>query len=282
MSSDAAPGPQLLDLGWARVRVDVRDGATDRRPLVLLNGIGAALEVLGPLVEALGDEVTTVRLDIPGTGESPPLPLPWTMAQMAWLVDTALRRLSPGPVDLLGYSWGGALALQLAVQFPHRYRRLALISTSPGVVSVPGSPTGFATMLTPRRFDDPAEVAALSALLGGSRHPGTVQWSGPAQPWATDGPARMAGAGLGYLHQLSALAAWSALPFLPLLDQPTLLISGDDDPIVPATNSEIISRMMPRATVRLIPGGHTEIITAAAEIAALVGGFLDRTLDATS
>lgn len=273
MSPDAPPGPRKIDIGWARVRVDVRTGPSDQPPLVLLNGIGAALEVLQPLVDALGRDVTTIRLDVPGTGQSPPLLLPYGMAQMAWLVDTVVRRVQTGPFDLLGYSWGGALAQQMAVQFPHRYRRLMLISTSPGVLSVPGSPDGFATMLTPRRYDDPAEVAALSALLNRGRAaegPGTV----PAG-WDPTGAAQMAGAGVGYLHQLAALATWSSLPFLPLLRQPTLVISGDDDPIVPAANSQLIGRLIPGATTRLIPGGHTEIITAAGEIAALVDDFRD-------
>lgn len=267
------PGVRMLDLGWTRLRVDVRDGTSERRPLVLLNGIGAALQVLQPLVDALGPQVTTIRIDVPGTGESPPLALPYSMVQMSWLVDTALQRLHRGPVDLLGYSWGGALAQQLAVQFPHHYRRLVLVSTSPGVLSVPGTPLGFATMLTPRRYDDPGEVAALSALMGGSGSRGRSRaW--PVPGWDPAEPARMAGAGLGYLHQLGAVGTWSSLPFLPLLPQPTLVISGDDDPIVPAANAELIGRLIPRATVQLIPGGHTEIITAARTIGAAVTEFL--------
>lgn len=267
------PGPRMLDLGWTRVRVDVRVGTSDRRPLVMLNGIGAALEVLQPLVDALGPQVTTIRIDVPGTGESPPLALPYSMVQMSWLVDSALQRLHAGPVDLLGYSWGGALAQQLAVQFPHHYRRLVLISTSPGVLSVPGSPLGFATMLTPRRYDDPGEVAALAGLLGGRRGTGKSR-AHPVPGWDPAEPARIAGAGLGYVHQLGAVATWSSLPFLPLLPQPTLVMSGDDDPIVPAANAELIGRLIPRATVQIIPGGHTEIITAARLVGAAVTDFL--------
>lgn len=282
MSPDA-PTARMLDIGWARIRVDVRTGTSDQHPLVLLNGIGAALEVLQPLVDALGREVTTIRLDVPGTGESPPLPLPYGMVQMSWLVDAVVRRLHPGPVDLLGYSWGGALAQQMAVQFPRRYRRLILISASPGALSVPGSPTGFATMLTPRRFEDPEEVAALSALLGSGR--GSADSAAHAQQaggWGAAEPARMAGAGIGYGHQLAALATWTSLPFLPLLRQPTLLISGDDDPIVPAANSRLIAGLIPGSVVHLIPGDHTEIITAAPEIAALITAFRDDSLDAAS
>lgn len=276
MSPVTPPGPRMLDLGWTRLRVNVRPGSSDRRPLVLLNGIGAALEVLQPLVDALGPELTTIRIDVPGTGESPPLALPYSMVQMSWLVDTALQQLHRGPVDLLGYSWGGALAQQLAIGFPQHYRRLVLVSTSPGVLSVPGTPLGFATMMTPRRYDDPAEVAALSALLGGrgARQPGSAGPDRTAAGFDLGEPARWAGAGLGYLHQLGAVATWSSLPFLPLLPQPALVISGDDDPIVPAANAELIGRLIPRATVQLIPGGHTEIITAARAIGAAVTDFL--------
>jgi pimeloyl-ACP methyl ester carboxylesterase len=41
----------------------------------------------------------------------------------------------------------------------------------------------------------------------------------------------------GYLHQLAAGAGWTSLPFLPWLRQPTLILAGDDDPIIPLVNA---------------------------------------------
>jgi hypothetical protein len=55
-------------------------------------------------------------------------------------------------VDVLGFSWGGALAQQFAVQYRGRCRRLVLISTSPGLPSIPGRPQVVGKMLTPKRF----------------------------------------------------------------------------------------------------------------------------------
>src|ERR1700719_3767496 len=95
--------------GGQRIRVNVRWGTGV--PLVLCNGIGASLEVLDPLVEQLNPDSTVVRFDVPGTGGSPDSPLPYGFPYLA----AALRRLLDklglqGRVDVLGLSWGGALA----------------------------------------------------------------------------------------------------------------------------------------------------------------------------
>ena len=83
----------------------------------------------------------------------------------------------------------------------------------------------------------------------------------------------MAGSSVGYAHQLLAASAWSSLFALPLIRQPTLIVAGTDDPIIPVVNARIMGRLLPHATMHLHTGGHVDLITNAAEFAPLIESF---------
>ena len=158
----------LIPVLGQQIRVNVREGTGV--PLVLCNGIGASLEVLDPLVAHLDPDTTVVRFDVPGTGGSPNSPLPYGFPYLAAVLGRLLKKLGlNGEVDVLGVSWGGALAQQFAFQNPRRCRRLILVSTGTGAVMVPGSPLVLAKMLTPRRFLDHDYAASIAGdLYGGT------------------------------------------------------------------------------------------------------------------
>jgi pimeloyl-ACP methyl ester carboxylesterase len=140
-----------------QIRVNIR-WATGV-PLVLCNGIGASLEVLDPFVEQLDADTTVVRLDVPGTGGSPDSPVPYRFPYLAAVLASLLKKVgvlggaSGSPqVDILGLSWGGALAPQFAFQNPRRCRRLILVSTATGSIMVPAHPAVLGKMLTRGAF----------------------------------------------------------------------------------------------------------------------------------
>jgi len=105
------------------------DGPRSGVPLLLLNGIGANLELLQPFVDSLGPDIGSIRIDVPGAGGSPPPRLPYRIRGLARLMSRALGQLGYDRVDVLGVSWGGALAQQLALQYPAVCRRLVLVNT---------------------------------------------------------------------------------------------------------------------------------------------------------
>ena len=79
----------------------------------------------------------------------------------------------------------------------------------------------------------------------------------------------------GYLGQMYAIAGWTSLPWLHRLRQPTLVLAGDDDPIVPLLNGRILVRRIPDARLHVVDGGgHLLLLERPAEMAALVTGFL--------
>lgn len=251
--------------GGQRIRVEVRPGTGV--PLVLCNGIGASLEVLDPLVEQFGCPV--IRFDVPGTGGSPTSPLPYGFPYLAWVVGRVLTKLDFGVVDILGLSWGGALAQQFAFQNPRRCRRLVLVATGTGALMVPAHPRVLAKMVTPRRFSDPDYAAYIAGELYG----GTVRAHG-------EDVARLfvkqlhAGSKVGYLHQLLAGSVWTSLFALRAVRQQTLIVAGTDDPIIPVINAHIMHRLLPHSRLHLHSGGHIDVVHNAAELAPVIEGFL--------
>jgi poly(3-hydroxyalkanoate) depolymerase len=257
----------LLPVLGQQIRVKVREGTGV--PLVLCNGIGASLEVLDPLVEQLDPDTTVVRFDVPGTGGSPDSPLPYGFPYLAAVLGRLLRKLGiDGQVDILGLSWGGALAQQFAFQNPRRCRRLILVSTGTGAIMVPGGPAILAKMVTPRRFLDHEYAGSIAGEIYG----GTVR-DDPSTIKRLFDRQLMAGSRVGYLHQLLAGAVWSSLFALPLVRQQTLIIAGLDDPIIPVVNARIMGRLLPHATVHLHTGGHVDLITNAGELAPVIETF---------
>jgi pimeloyl-ACP methyl ester carboxylesterase len=78
----------------------------------------------------------------------------------------------------------------------------------------------------------------------------------------------------GYHYQLLATAGWSSLPLLPLVRQPTLILAGDDDPIIPQINARILHRLIMRSELTIYHGGHLDLVTQAGHPAPLVEAFL--------
>jgi pimeloyl-ACP methyl ester carboxylesterase len=88
------------------------------------------------------------------------------------------------------------------------------------------------------------------------------------------GPAR------GYYYQLLASIGWTSLPWLPKLRPPTLILAGDDDPIIPVVNARIMHRLIPRSQLHIYHGGHLELAADAKRLAATVEAFLDADITA--
>jgi poly(3-hydroxyalkanoate) depolymerase len=257
----------LHDIDGQRLRVGVRPGDAARPPLLLFNGIGANIELLQPFLEAL-DGPEAIIFDIPGVGGSPAPRLPYRPSTLARLSAQLLDRLGHRRVDVLGVSWGGTLAQQFAWQQRGRCRRLILAATSPGHLMVPARPTVLLKMATPRRYKDPDYMSRIAGdIYGGAlrRSPELVRKHLRHVHWSSD---------YGYYLQLLAAFGWSSLPWLRLLPQPTLVMAGTDDPIVPVANGRILAAMIPDAQLVTVDDGHLFLVTSATESAAMVTKFL--------
>lgn len=262
-------GGRLVTAGDVRVHVDVRPGDPRRTPLLLVNGIGAALETFDPFVAALDPALPVIRVDAPGLGGSPAARRPYRMPALARTLLRVLDVLEQPRVDVLGISWGGFLAQQLAYTGGDRCRRLVLVATGAGGAMVPGAPRVLAKMMTPRRYQDPAYLRRIAPGLYG----GSARLAPEVAALALHG-AKQAGPGRGYVHQLAAITGWTSVRFLPMLRQPTLVLAGDDDPLVPLVNSRILGALIRDARVHVYAGGHVELVADPHLLAPTIEAFL--------
>jgi poly(3-hydroxyalkanoate) depolymerase len=258
----------LHHIAGQRLRVGVRPGDAAQPPLLLFNGIGANIELAAPFLDAL-DSRGAIVFDVPGVGGSPAPLLPYRPRTLARLSAALLDRLGHPQVDVLGVSWGGALAQQFAFQYPKRCRRLVLAATSPGHLMVPGKLTALLKMATPRRYRDREYMAQIAGdMYGGAfrRSPDLAREHLRHIRWSSD---------TGYYLQLLAVLGWSSLPWLRFLPQPTLVMAGTDDPIVPVANGQILAKLIPDARLVTVDDGHLFLITSADRSAGIVSGFLN-------
>lgn len=242
------------------------EGAVPGVPLLFFNGIGANLELTLGLGDMFPDrEILT--FDVPGVGLSPVTQWPYRHWMLARWTRKLLDMYGLETVDVMGVSWGGALAQQFAFQYRSRVRRLVLCATSSGMTMVPGRPASLSKMVDTRRYTDPDFMRENFARLYGD---------------VADESAGMHIDSLlppdpkGYIYQLLAFAGWSSLPFIRFLRMPTLVMMGDRDSIVPLVNGQILNWALPDARLYVVEGGgHLFLVTRAAETAAVIRDFLD-------
>jgi poly(3-hydroxyalkanoate) depolymerase len=255
-------------VGRHRLRVDITGSGA---PLLLLMGLGGNLEMWQPLRDALPNR-ELISFDNPGTGGSSTPPLPLSIPQHAAVACALLRTLGYDRVDVLGVSWGGVVAQQLAIARPQRVRRLVLASTVVGVMSWPGRPSVLRHMMTPRRYYSREYFEAVAPTIYGGRarrDPGYLQ--GEAQARLARPPSLR-----GYLGQIAAISTFSSLPLLHRIQAPTLVLNGDDDPLVPLVNARVLSTLIPDATLHIVrDGGHLVLFDSADEVGGVISTFLD-------
>ena len=258
---------RALTINGQRLRIGIRPGAPHLPPLLVFNGIGGSLELIEPFVSAM-PEREVVAFDVPGAGGSPPSVLPYRLPGLARLAHAILFELGHRDgVDALGVSWGGMLAQMFAFVWPSYCRKLVLVSTAPGALMVPGRPSVMAKLMSPRRFSDPDYFRSFAGQIYG----GAFRSNPDLLPRRD---AHRAPSGRGYLYQLIAAAGWSSLPWLRLLPQPTLVVHGSDDPIIPLVNARIMSALIRRARLHVVNDGHMFLVTSAKDIAPLIHRFL--------
>jgi poly(3-hydroxyalkanoate) depolymerase len=252
----------IVAAGGLKLRVDRRG---EGPPLLLITGIGGHIDMWRPF-SAVAGRRELIAFDAPGTGRSQRPRCPLRMRALARLVTELMDALELERADVLGYSWGGGLAQELAHRHPERVRRLVLCATSPGLIGVPPKPLAALMLATPARY----------------YHPKLAEWSLPFIAGGKVGAEHLRDrltappSVLGYGYQLYAAAGWTSLPWLHTLPHETLVMGGDDDPAVPFANARILAARIPNARLeRLRGGGHLFLLDEPERAAAPIRAFLD-------
>lgn len=263
-----------MTVGARKIHVDGVDipvaihGPADGVPLLLINGLGARMQSWSAFRVGLGNR-RVVMFDLPddlGRG-----PVPVRMSGLASRVARLLDTLDVDRADVLGYSWGGALAQQLALDAPDRVRGLVLAATNYGVGSFPVAPGPLIRLASGRSTSGETLGGFFGLLMGGTAGPE----SGP--------PGSASASFASYFQQLYAFTGWSSMLRLRSVRQPTLVLAGDQDPLVPVCTTRVLCKAIPNARVEFVPdAGHSFLLfDRAADAGRVVEGFLAQ-LDAAT
>lgn len=224
--------------------------------LLFLNGSGSSIATSELLIKLFTDDFEVLVHDQRGLGNSEIPPGPYTMADYAADAAALLDHAGWDTTCVVGVSFGGMVAQELAVTWPARIERLALLCTSPGGAGGASYPLHELTQLSE------AERNRMGLELLDSRF--TPQWLAEhpgdraladmmaARRSATKTPDQVRGEEL----QLIARSHHDVCDRLHRVTCPTLIACGTFDAIAPPANGEAIAARIPNADLRMYDGGH--------------------------
>lgn len=256
-----------LARGEARIHYEVEG---EGPPFLLLPDMGVDSLSWSSLAGDLARQYQVICLDLRGVGRTRTAE-PFRVEDLAEDARAVLARIGGDPARVLGHGLGGMVALQLALDHPLQVERLVVLGTAPRVsarnlalfrdwVRLRASgvdPAQYVRLVlpwifAPGLFETPDMVdAAVQATLDYPFRPTVDQ----------------------FRAQVEAMAACDLRDRLGILSQPTLVLSGAEDLLVPPSLGAALAMQLPRATHKVLPGGHAAHLDAPDAFLAALQGF---------
>jgi 3-oxoadipate enol-lactonase len=245
------------------------DERGDGPPLLLVAGIPAIVSDWAPLVERLAPRWRVIAYDNRGSGRSTVTPGPYTTAQLADDATALLTHLEIERADVFGISLGGMIAQEIALRHPGRLTRLVLGCTHAGFAHATQPPKEAGRAFAMQTDDWAARMRALAPFAFASDvDGGLLARFIEKKERDTQDPA-------GYAAQIQAVLDHDALGRLAGIKAPTLVLTGDDDRIIPGANSEVLADRIPNAQLEVIAAaGHLFFLERTDETARILDAFL--------
>ncbi|WFP50775.1 pimeloyl-ACP methyl ester esterase BioH [Methylomonas sp. EFPC3] len=228
------------------------------RPLLMLHGWAMHSGIWRQFARQLAEQRQVICLDLPGHGRSAPL----INFEMPAIVEALLAAIPVPRFDLLGWSLGATVAINLACSCPGRVRSLTLLAGNPRFVREPGWPG-----VKPEVLDSFAELLirdskqTLQRFLGlqvqGLPHAKTVLQQLKLTVSECEAP------DFGTLQGgLQILKQHDARDSLAALKLPIRVIQGDKDTLVPVATATALQDLQPALQIEILPGaGHVPFLT---------------------
>jgi esterase len=222
-------------------------------PILCVHGAGSSALLWAPAIRELARLGRAIAYDRRGYGHNE-RPVPRHATAVAEHTDDAaalLDALAATPAVVIGRSYGGQIAIDLALRYPGHVRALVLLEGAPEAFDPEGERWVRGLIERTLAAGDRGPVAAVETCF--REVLGDEDWSGlPAEArrvFIDNGPALLAdlrGEDLGYVH-LGALAN---------IDKPTLLVTATDSPPAFRRANEKAAAAIPNARTALVGGGH--------------------------
>jgi pimeloyl-ACP methyl ester carboxylesterase len=260
----------MSNINSRKIQVDGRDihyfTAGQGDPLVVLHGGGGDARTWLNNIAALSEKYTVYVPDLPGYGESQPLNGYYYIPELSEFVDSFSDNLGLDNFHLVGHSLGGGIALNYALESPHRIRKLVLVSSLC---------LGREIALWVRLLSLPALIrSAGSVILAVLR---AVKWLvktllAQVEFVAPFSPASvyLGGSVTTFKEQTLVLANR-----LSEVVMPTLLVWGAKDPIVPVRHAYAAAQVIPDCQLKIFEGrGHNVHRDELKQFSQVLAGFL--------
>ncbi|MDH5325362.1 MAG: pimeloyl-ACP methyl ester esterase BioH [Gammaproteobacteria bacterium] len=242
-------------------------------PLLLLHGWGIGGNIWENVQEKLQAHCTVTWVDLPGYGRSPnTLQQRYTLENLA----TSLAPLLEPSCNVLGWSLGGMVAMQLALQYPEKIKKLILTATSPQFFSGPDWPHAmekqtldkFGTDLKLAYRDTVLQFLAVQAI--GSESARDEIRTLRQRVFRDGEPCHHALEQGLYLLQTENLRA-----HLTQIHCPTLIIAGERDRLAPLAASQAMQELIPNARLHCVKGtSHGPFLSHLDEFAEQIEAFI--------
>ena len=249
-------------------------------PLIMLIGTGSTMSEWDPgLLRWLSKSRKLIMLDYPGIGRSGPARGRYSFDHVASQISQFIERRQLGRPDVLGWSMGGFVSQQLALNHPGQVGRLILAGTNPGGSrAVLGPP--WVQQIDSHAESDKQALKLLYPRTRMGRHAGRRFLNRLAEA-ATDGfevpddfhvPRRTLNRQVRAEDPwLRSNANWRRLGKMKVK---TLVTAGKVDPVTPPLNASRISNRIPGARLKVLPGAHAFLFQSRFRFAGLVNRFL--------
>lgn len=245
-------------------------GTPNGRPVVLLHGMSTSADSFRELMNALADRYWLIAPDIPGFGYSENT-APYTIPHLVeWLADF-MEGLRLPPAVLLGHSFGGILTTSYALVYPEEVASLVLVA--PAVLVAGNYPEWLRKMGKALGLMEVGIKLSRVFLQRQIRVPfydASQQPDGIWQRRLADYELSRASAAA-----MNAAAAYDIRARLKEIKQDSLVIWGENDPVLPAADAATVAKLMPNARLHMVAQcGHLPVLEQVDEVQELIRGFL--------
>ncbi|WP_116368791.1 alpha/beta fold hydrolase [Parahaliea mediterranea] len=239
-------------------------------PVLLIHGLGSRGSDWDFQIPALSADYQVITVDLRGHGASPLGPTPMSIPAMAAELTALLDTLALAPVHVVGFSLGGMVAQEMALQAPGRLRSLCLINSGP--CALPGRLRRHIELCTRTALIRLLGMRWLGRLLARRLFPRASQRS-----LATRfGQQLAAMPRASYLAALQALRHWDITPRLGDIHTPTLILAADRD-YTPVPLRRALAGRMPRCEFAVVgDSGHASPMDQPDTVNRLLRDFLAR------
>lgn len=242
-------------------------------PLLMIVGSASTMDLWDPtLLEELAARYLLILFDNRGIGGTTGTG-PFTFNQMADDTAGLIAALGLGPTNVLGWSMGGSITLDLSIRHPESVKKVVLYAANcGGAKAIPPSREALAALTATGGSREEQGQRLLDFLLPPAWITANLPYvtrifSRPMEPTSPE----------ALEWQRTAIGAWAGVfEQLPEMGQPALIVTGTDDLITPPGNATLLANEIPGSwLIRLAGAGHGAMYQEPKRLAALVSLFLD-------